>query len=242
MSHFQIGWAEYSLSPDKKVSLVGQFAERISEYVEKPLCVTAMAVSTDSDQAVFCSCDLVGVSWSLRDAVREKLAGNTVGLDPMKVIISAIHTHTGPGYTGRGNSSGRFSSNSSGFRALLESELPAGKKYVESANVTANPEIAQDDELLEFLSGQIAKAALEAWEKRAPGGFSNAFGRAVVGMCRRVCYNDGSAQMWGNAETAKFTEIEGGNDSGIELMYVFNEKNELTGIVANLACQEPVEP
>ena len=32
------------------------------------------------------------------------------------------------------------------------------------------------------------------------------------------------------------TEIEGGNDSGIELMYVFNEKNELTGIVANLAC------
>ena len=151
MSHFQIGWAEYSLTPDKKVSLVGQFAERISEYVEKPLCVTAMAVSTDSDQAVFCSCDLVGVSWSLRDAVREKLAGNTVGLDPMKVIISAIHTHTGPGYTGRGNSSGRFSSNSSGFRALLESELPAGKKYVESANVTANPEIAQDDELLEFL-------------------------------------------------------------------------------------------
>ena len=84
MSHFQIGWAEYSLTPDKKVSLVGQFAERISEYVEKPLCVTAMAVSTDSDQAVFCSCDLVGVSWSLRDAVREKLAGNTVGLDPNK--------------------------------------------------------------------------------------------------------------------------------------------------------------
>ena len=236
MSHFQIGWAEYSLTPDKKVSLVGQFAERISEYVEKPLCVTAMAVSTDSDQAVFCSCDLVGVSWSLRDAVREKLAGNTVGLDPMKVIISAIHTHTGPGYTGRGNSSGRFSSNSSGFRALLESELPAGKKYVESANVTANPEIAQDDELLEFLSGQIAKAALEAWAKRAPGGFSNAFGRAVVGMCRRVCYNDGSAQMWGNAETAKFTAVEGGNDSGIELLYIFGADGELTGVVANLAC------
>ena len=119
MSHFQIGWAEYSLTPDKKVSLVGQFAERISEYVEKPLCVTAMAVSTDSDQAVFCSCDLVGVSWSLRDAVREKLAGNTVGLDPMKVIISAIHTHTGPGYTGRGNSSGRFSSNSSGKTEVM---------------------------------------------------------------------------------------------------------------------------
>lgn len=116
MSHFQIGWAEYSLTPDKKVSLVGQFAERISEYVEKPLCVTAMAVSTDSDQAVFCSCDLVGVSWSLRDAVREKLAGNTVGLDPMKVIISATHVHTGPRYAHRDDSSSKFTGNATSFR------------------------------------------------------------------------------------------------------------------------------
>lgn len=59
MSHFQVGWAEYSITPDKKVSLAGQFAERISEYVEKPICVTALALSTDTDQAVF-----VVVIWS----------------------------------------------------------------------------------------------------------------------------------------------------------------------------------
>ena len=73
-------------------------------------------------------------------------------------------------------------------------------------------------------------------EPRAPGGFSNAFGRAVVGMCRRACYSDGTAQMWGDTDTAVFTHLEGGNDSGIELLYVFNDKRELTGIVANLAC------
>jgi len=90
MSHFQIGWAEYSLTPDKKVSLVGQFAERISEYVEKPLCVTAMAVSTDSDQAVFCSCDLVGVSWSLRDAVIFLRCNDRFAEDTLTVRIATV--------------------------------------------------------------------------------------------------------------------------------------------------------
>ena len=236
MGNFRIGWAEVDITPEKKVSLVGQFAERISEYVEKPLTVTAMAVSNGDEQAILVSCDLVGISYSLVDAVREKLADNDVGIDPMKVIISAIHTHTGPGYSNRGNSSRKVSGASSSFRALIESQLPPDKKYVESANITRNPDIATDDELLEFLSDRIARCTLEAWSHRAPGGFSNAFGRAAVGMCRRACYSDGTAQMWGDTDTAVFTQLEGGNDSGIELLYVFDGDNKLTGIVANLAC------
>ena len=236
MSKLLFGWSEKSITPEKRISLVGQFAERISEYVEKPLCVTALAIASGTEQAVFCGCDLVDVSWGLCGAVREKLAGNAAGLDPMKVIMSAIHTHTGPGYARSGDAESRNTGHSASFRALLESELPTGRRYVESAAISDNPDIAQPDELLEFLSTQIAAAALEAWERRAPGSFSNAFGRAPVGMCRRVCYNDGSAQMWGNAETAKFTRIEGGSDTGIELLYIYNENRELTGVVANLAC------
>ena len=44
MSNLKFGWSEISITPDKKVSLAGQFAERISEYVEKPVTATAMAV------------------------------------------------------------------------------------------------------------------------------------------------------------------------------------------------------
>ena len=47
-----------------------------------------------------CSCDLVSVSHTLLEVVREKLQNNGAGLDPMKVVLSAIHTHTGPGYAG----------------------------------------------------------------------------------------------------------------------------------------------
>ena len=62
------------------------------------------------------------------------------------------------------------------------------------------------------------------------------FGRAAVGMCRRVVYNDGSAKMWGDTHTAVFEELEGGSDTGLELLYMFDENKKLTGVVANIAC------
>ena len=36
MNKLKIGWAEISITPEKKISLLGQFAERISQYVESP--------------------------------------------------------------------------------------------------------------------------------------------------------------------------------------------------------------
>lgn len=236
MSTLRIGWSEISITPDKKVSLAGQFAERISEYVEKPLTATAMAVDSGTDQLVICSCDLVGVSYNLTAAVRERLVSNQVGLDPDKLVLSAIHTHTGPGYPRRQRQVSAMGGASSDSRALLEALLPADKKYVENANVSQNPDIASDQEVFELLIERLSQVVLDAWNNRTEGSFTNAFGRATVGLCRRAVYNDGTAQMWGETGTAVFSELEGGNDSGIELLYIYNDAKELTGIVANLAC------
>lgn len=239
MSRMSIGWAETSITPDRKISLAGQFAERISEYVEKPLTCTALAIESNGDQVVFCACDLVSTSASLTAAVRKAIAEKAPesGLKPEKVILSAIHTHTGPVYAGRGNASSRLAGTSSNARTILEQMLPEGKKYVEKQNVSANPDIVSPEEAADFLTDRISDVAIKAWEKREEGGaFSNAFARAAVGMCRRAVYNDGSAAMWGETNTAVFQEVEGGNDSGIELLYVFNKEKKLTGVVANLAC------
>ena len=235
MSKLFIGWSEVNITPDKKISLAGQFAERISEYVEKPLTATAMAVECGDDQMIMISTDLVAIGMNLEEEIRARLAGNDVGLDPAKIMISAIHTHTGPVYPRMGYV-GMNLKMAHSFRSLLESELPAGRKYVESAPVSDNPEIASPKETYELLVERLTKVALDAWNNRAPGAYTNAFGRAVVGMCRRATYSDGSAQMWGDTNTAMFVDLEGGNDSGIELLYVYNEAGKLTGIVANLAC------
>ena len=230
MSKLLIGWSEISITPDKKISLSGQFAERISQYVEKPLMATAMAVEAGGDQMVLVGCDLAAIGGNLCQAVRKNLAKKVPDLDPEKVLISAIHTHTGPVYTSYGQVASRS------FRALLEQELPQGRKYIESAPVSDNPDIASADEVLELLVERLTQVVLEAWNNRAPGSYVNAFGRAPVGMCRRAAYSDGSAQMWGDTNTAVFESLEGGNDSGIELLYVFDESGKLTGVVANIAC------
>lgn len=78
---------------------------------------------------------------------------------------------------------------------MLEENLPADKKHGEKEDVSGNKDIVPDDELAELLSDGIAKAAVDAWNNRKECGFSNAFGRAAVGMCRRATYSNGSAQM-----------------------------------------------
>ncbi len=235
MAQLKIGWSEVDITPNKKVSLAGQFAERISQYVEKPLTVTAMAVECGGDQMVIVGCDMPSIPHKLMVGIRELLKDNKQGLDPMKVLVSAIHTHTGYA-TGGGQRTSENAGPMLAWRNLLLSSLKPGQKYVEKENVTENPDILSTAEAFELVSTSVAKAALEAWGRRAPASFANAFDRAAVGMCRRAAYSDNTAQMWGNTNTAVFTEVEGGNDSGVELMYVFDEKEKLTGVVVNLAC------
>jgi len=232
MSTLKIGWAEVSITPDKKVALDGQFAERISQYVEKPITITAMAVDSGADQMVLCGVDLVMMRAPVLEGIREKLKESGLDIDPEKVIFSVIHTHTGP-VVGNGPEATTVAS---GFRTLIEPYIPAGKKYVESAPVNDDPDLMKPNEYYTFLVERCVRAVTEAWKNRKAGSFTNAFGRAAVGMCRRAVFSDGSAQMWGDTYPAVFKELEGGNDSGIELLFVYDDAQKLAGIVVNLAC------
>ena len=231
MSKFKIGWSEVSITPDKKVSLAGQFYERISEYVETPITVTAMAIEGEKDHMVICSCDITSVGSNLMHLVRKGLK-DVEGLKCENVVLNATHTHTSIKYTSIRDVDAPSS------LEILNEFIPDGKSYKKL--VEADNSVMQGDEGLYFISERIIKAVKEAWENRKPAMYANEFGRAVVGMCRRVCYNDGSAKMWGDTNTATFTHMEGGNDSGIELIYTFDENKKITGIVANIACPSQV--
>ena len=234
MGKILIGWAEESLVPDKKVSLAGQFYERISEGVESEICATAMAVESDGEQMILVSVDMEGFPEALVNLAREKFAKLTKEIDPRKLIISATHTHAAMRVAGRGSAKSKSGQMVDARAAMLEEFLPKDKLYV--ANVTTDDSILTPEEGTELVTDKIALAAHRAWENRKESYYTNEFGRAAVGMCRRVCYDDGSAQMWGDTNTANFVSMEGGNDSGIELIYTFDADKKLTGIVANIAC------
>ena len=236
MSKIKIGWSEINITPEKKISLSGQFAERISQYVEKPLTATAMAIESNDEHVIMVSCDLAGVSWGLVTDIRERLIEMGADFDVNKIILSAIHTHTGPGYGESQRSDTQGIGVIGGLKTLLQQYLSPGQEYTEKEKVSQNSEIATPKEIYDLLVDRISTVIMRAWENRKVGAFSNAFGRAPVGMCRRAAYSDDTAQMWGDTNTAVFTSLEGGSDTGIELLYVFDENKVLTGIVINLAC------
>ena len=232
MANLKFGWSEVSLVPKgAKVDLAGQFYERISDVVESELTVTAFAVDSGSDAAIFCSCDLVSTSNHLLRTVRKNLAGRP-DIPADKVMISAIHTHTAPAYERRSDS----------FAALSTMEilkkLEPRAEYIKL--VSSDEGMFNGVEAHQYVAKQIAEAVIKAWDAREDGAYAPAFGRAAVGQCRRVCYDDGSAKMWGDTAYVNFTELEAGNDSGIELLFTYTPDKKLTGVVANVACPAQV--
>ena len=235
MGKVKIGWGEVSFVPEhnKKVNLEGQFYERISNEVESDITATALAVECDNEIAIFCSCDLVGTSKILLDRVREILSKNK-NFPLNKVMLNAIHTHTSHQYA---NSSDMVGKLGGGLKVI--NELLPDLKYEELVSCSGD-DYLKPEEAFDFIAEKVAKAITIAYENRKEGYYAQGFGRAAVGMCRRVVYNDGSAKMWGDVDTATFEELEGGNDSGIELLFTFDTNKKLTGVIANVACPAQV--
>ena len=229
---YLIGWSEVDMTPDKRIVLAGQFYERVSEYVETPLTATAMAISAGDEHVVFCSADLVSVSSKLTEKVRSRISEKEPEINTDAVIISATHTHTSYEYADWGEEAGGASLDA------FKKYMPAECRYID--RVPTPEDVMSPEEAAELIADRIAKACIEAYKNMKPASFANEFGRAAVGMCRRVCYDDGSAKMWGDTNTVNFTHLEGGNDNGIELLYTFDENDKLTGVVANIACPSQV--
>lgn len=97
----RIGWAAEDVTPEGPVSLFGQYYERISEYVQSRLTVTACAMEKVMDgaraeQAVLVSMDTAFTLKEVQDAVRTRLQGTIPGLDLNKIFLNATHTHSAP--------------------------------------------------------------------------------------------------------------------------------------------------
>jgi len=227
-----IGFCEKSITPDRPVCLAGQFHTRISEYVETPVMVNVIAIETAKDQTIICACDLGGISGRLHQLVKRKVASKNTQIDVNKIIVSATHTHT----------SLKYRANQYEKRPVYRDYncankiMPEGKKFVD--DVVISNEVMQDEECLEYLSDRISDAVCEAWTARhhcfcAPG-----FGRASIGYCRRIYRSEGGVAKLGYqiAKENVFTEIEGGNDTGIEMIFVYDNTHKPIGVVASVAC------
>lgn len=220
----KIGWGKADITPIgeicEKVSLLGQFHERIAYAARDRICATAFAIeSSEGGKAIVVSLDICSVPGSLMSAARGKLKKSTPDFPPESLLMAATHIHTGP-----------YLKNDD------LSELWGDRFYFSNTD----PDVAKPDMYLEFAAEKISFAAAEAWNNRAPGGICAAFGRVGVPQCRLVRYRDGSASMYGNTDTENFLRIEGAADSGVEYLAAFDMSGKMTGAIINLACPAQV--
>ncbi len=233
-----IGFSEKWIVPeDRRVTLAGQFHTRISEYIETPCMVNVMAVETSKDQTFICSCDLVSISNHLVISVKEKVAAKNSEIDVNKIILGAIHTHTGPAYY-----TAKYLDRPSGMSyPNANTVMPEGKKFV--SNVEIPEDVLVGEECLEFISDRISDAICEAWAARKHCFCANGFGRASIGYCRRIYRGtNGSVARLGFAKEREqvFREIEGGSDTGIEMLLIYDNMHKPIGVVASVACPSQI--
>ena len=93
-----IGWAEADVTPkmDKYVSLSGQYYARFSKEVYSRLKFTCAAFSQGKEQFVVGTLDIGEIVGPIHEAVGRLAAELEPAIDPSRIFINAIHTHTAP--------------------------------------------------------------------------------------------------------------------------------------------------
>jgi len=212
-----VGGATISITPEERVPLDGMTSLRLSEKVESPCMATALVVETREgdrsiDQALFISCDLVGIHGGIffHQDLRAKLKGRVPDVLLPKIVVNATHTHNAP---------------------LTEEPRLILPRYAVPESGIMTPQ-----EYREFLMDRLAEISVQAWEQRGPAKVAWGLGHAVVAQNRRAVYANGKAVMYGKTNDPQFRGIEGYEDHGVELLYFWDSENKLIATVINIAC------
>jgi hypothetical protein len=210
-----VGWASADITPQQPVALVGQLTKRISQSVLDPITATVLALETRGqngkrEQAIMVSCDVLFIRKPIQDRLRALIEPELPDFDVDKLFMNATHTHTAPGFI------------DGAFKGLYD--------------VSQDEGVMKASEYASFFLDRVSVAVVAAWRGRQAGGMSWALGHAVIGLNRRALYFDGSSVMYGSTQQDNFSNIEGYEDHGVEMLFFWGPDRALTGIVINLAC------
>lgn len=213
MKQLRVGWAEIDTTPEGPVDLSGQYYHRVSKCIHSRLSATVLALESEiGEAAVLVSLDLVAIREDFQAELRAMVTRELPELDVSKLFVNLIHTHNAPAVD---------SITGLGWLAEL-------------------PEVLKAADYRKFILAKLKTAVIEAWTNRAPAGVASALGFARVGHCRRAVYSGGTAEMYGRTDREDFIGMEGGENSGVDLLFTFDQNRRPTGVILNLACPSQV--
>lgn len=221
----KIGWAQTSITPTKPALMEGQMYMRCSQYVHDPLTATALTLDNGEHQAIFVSMDMTEFPLHAYEKLNEALAACGIPYD--KISYNVTHTH-----------------NSSSF---YEDFMRMENEQVYDPAILPKFDFPEDmfckEQAQDFFVEKIRDLIVNAWEGRKPGGISNAHEYAAVAFNRRPQFqfeNKAETIMYGDCSREDFTGFESGIDTAVELLFTWNEQQEVTGVVCNVPCPSQV--
>lgn len=209
-AELHVGGASVSITPERPVALSGQMHTRIARQVESEVTATALALESRNGDQVLDQAILVSCDLvAIREGILEMVRERLKGqLADFDVNKLVLNaTHT---HTGPVMREGAY-------------ELPADG-------------IMQPKEFVEFLTERVATAAALAWKSRKPGSAAWGLGHVVVAQNRRSVYSGGRAVMYGRTNSADFRGIEGYEDDGVEVLFFWDDQQQLIATAINVAC------
>ena len=216
-----IGWSEADITPvtDKFISLAGQYYVRLTKEIHSRLKTVAVAFSSGDEHFLLASMDNVGIAETFQKMVRDEVTKQEPAINPETIFINVIHTHSGP-----------------------SAKPPTIMKGANSgvAKAVSDPNVLSAREYVDFAVPVVARNLVNAWKNRKAGGIARAFGFARVGHCRRPVFADGTAEMYGDTTRLDFIGMEAGEDSGVDMLFTYDETGKKTGMLLNVACPSQV--
>lgn len=211
-----VGAAEADITPDRPVSLTGQFHVRVSSTNNilsrckaEVLALEARENGKASDCAILIACDVCYVPRDIQQRFRAYLGDRLKGFDTGKLFLTATHTHTGPALD-------------KGWYDDLGDAMPP-------------------EEYVAFFFDRLAGAVEKAWDGRKPGAVAWGLGHAVTSQNRRSVYADGSAVMYGPTDKTEFRGLEGGENHTVDFLFFLDADRKPLATAITVACSSQVD-
>ena len=193
----------------KKISLLGQMHERITDKINDGIFVTAMLVESENARTLWVAADALGMtakaSYECFLAAKEILPN----LKEEEFVTSATHIHTGVSFEA--------------YNSLTATDENPG-------------EAIGSAECIKLLADAVKTAVAKAKDSLEDATMEIAVSRIQTATCRRIEYKDGKTIMYGNTAREDFAKTEGRDGGPMQLVYVYGKERNLKGVVANLPC------
>ncbi|MEX2577667.1 MAG: hypothetical protein WD342_01305 [Verrucomicrobiales bacterium] len=209
-AELHLGAATVDITPEEPVALSGQRRVRISKEPATRIFASALALESREGDDVLGQAIFVSCDLvAIRQGILEKVREKLAPRIPDFAIEKLF---------------------------LSATHTHTAPVMLEGRYVLPEEGIMQPAAFADWMTTQVADAAVEAWEKRAGGKVAWGQSAAVIAHNRRPFYADGTAVMYGKTDGPEFRGLEGHEDHSVDVLYFWDARDRLVATVINVPC------